>query len=86
MSLIERSASLRACLSGPKVALTISSTRDSNLARVTLMFMCLGPEPSAVMYGKLTSVCCAEESSHFAFSAASFKRCIANGSCVKSMP
>ena len=49
MSLTDKSASLSACLSGTKVALTMSSTRDSNLARVTLMFMCLGPEPSAVM-------------------------------------
>ena len=31
-------------------------TRDSSLARVTLTFRCLGPDASAVMYGRLTSV------------------------------
>lgn len=36
---------------------TRSSTRLSSFARVTLMFMCFGPVASAVMYGRLTSVC-----------------------------
>ncbi len=34
-----------------------SSTGLSSFARVTLMFMCFGPVASAVMYGRLTSVC-----------------------------
>src|SRR5665647_883381 len=37
-----------------------SSTSASNLARVSFMVRCLGPEASAVMNGRLTSVCVAD--------------------------
>ena len=43
-----------------------------SLALVNFKFKCLGPDLSAVIKGKLISVCAAEESSIFAFSAASF--------------
>ena len=36
---------------------TRSSTSDSSFARVSLMLRCLGPDASAVMYGRLMSVC-----------------------------
>ncbi len=38
------------------------------------------------MYGRLISVCVADESSILAFSAASFRRCRASLSFVRSMP
>ena len=85
-SLTDKSASASARLSGSIDLVTKSSTSDSSFARVTLTFMCLGPVASAVTYGKLTSVCCAEESSIFAFSAASLTRCIASGSVLRSIP
>ena len=65
---------------------TKSSTKASNFARVTLIAKCLGPVASAVIYGRFTSVDCADESSIFAFSAASFTRCNAIGSLRKSTP
>ena len=43
----------------------------SNFARVRDMVRCLGPLASAVMKGRLRSVWVIEDSSHFAFSAAS---------------
>ena len=86
MSDTDKSASDNACFSGTNDSLTISSTNDSNLARVILIAKCLGPDASAVMYGKFTSVCCADDNSIFAFSPASFKRCIASGSLRKSTP
>jgi hypothetical protein len=48
-----------------------SSTSDSSLARVRVITRCLGPVASAVMNGRLISVCRVELSSIFAFSAAS---------------
>ena len=52
-------ASLIAIRQGSIVFSIRSSTRLSNLARVTLIARCLGPDWSAVMYGRLISVCCA---------------------------
>ena len=52
-----------------------SSTRLSSLARVSFMVRCFGPVLSAVMNGRLISVCVVEDSSILAFSAASFRRC-----------
>jgi len=46
----------------------------------------IDPEASAVMNGRLISVVMAEESSHLAFSAPSFRRCSAMGSLRRSMP
>ena len=79
-------ASLMAVRHGPTVRSINSSTRLSNLARVILIARCLGPEASAVIYGKLTSVCWLDESSILAFSAASLRRCSASTSFFKSMP
>ncbi len=50
-----------------------SSTSASNLARVSFIVRCFGPAASAVMNGRLISVCVVDESSIFAFSAASFE-------------
>lgn len=58
----------------------------SHLARVRFMLKCLAPEASAVMNGRLMSVCCAELSSHLAFSAASRNLWIASLSLLRSMP
>ncbi len=69
-----RPASLRAALQGPMVRVIRSSTKLSSFARVNLMFKCFGPEASAVINGRFTSVCRELESSIFAFSAASFSR------------
>jgi hypothetical protein len=58
----------------------------NDLKKLTFRFICFGPEESMVRYGKFTSVWREDESSIFAFSAASFKRCIAIGSFVTSIP
>ena len=68
----ERPASFKAALHGSILLVIKSSTRLSNLALVILMFKCFGPDASAVIYGRLTSVSIELESSIFAFSAASF--------------
>ena len=81
-----RPASFSAVSTGPIVRSTRSSTRDSSLERVSLTTRCFGPLASAVIYGRLTSVCCEEDSSILAFSAASFRRCRASGSLCRSMP
>src|SRR5439155_60739 len=73
-------ASFRACSIGGMVRLTRSSTSCSSFARVSVMFRCLGPDWSAVMNGRLISVCITVDSSIFAFSAASLSRCRAIGS------
>src|SRR5258708_21630178 len=62
------------------------STSASNLARVSFMVKCLGPEASAVMNGRLISVCVVDDSSIFAFSADSLSRCSASLSRRRSMP
>mmetsp|Transcript_26715 Transcript_26715/g.85778 ORF Transcript_26715/g.85778 Transcript_26715/m.85778 type:complete len:234 (+) Transcript_26715:724-1425(+) len=77
-----RMQSLHGCL----VRSRRDSTRDSSLARESWRFMCLGPEASAVMKGRLMSVEVAEESSILAFSAASRRRCTANLSPIRSTP
>ena len=48
--------------------------------------MCFGPVLSAVINGRLISVCSADESSILAFSAASFNLCSASLSVFKSIP
>ena len=79
-------ASCMAWRHGSRLFSTKSSTKLSNLARVSLIFMCLGPVASAVTYGKFTSVCVLFESSIFVRSAASLRRCRAIGSLVRSTP
>ncbi len=48
--------------------------------------MCFGPDASAVMNGRFTSVSTVVESSILAFSAASLRRCMAIGSLERSTP
>ncbi|MFS7995845.1 hypothetical protein Hanom_Chr12g01122841 [Helianthus anomalus] len=50
------------------------------------MFKCLAPDASAVMNGKLISVCVVDDSSILAFSAASLSLWRASRSFVKSIP
>ncbi len=68
------SASAMAFLTGPIVISTRSPTSCSSLLRVSVMTRCFGPAWSAVMNGRLISVCCVLESSIFAFSADSLRR------------
>ena len=56
MSDVDVPASRRALRTGSMVRWTRSSTRASNLARVTVTLRCFGPVASAVMYGRLISV------------------------------
>ncbi len=65
-----RQRSMRACVS------------CSSLARVSVICRCFGPAASAVMKGRLMSVCIEVDSSHLAFSAASLRRWRAIGSCA----
>ena len=86
ISLEVHPASLSALRHGSTHLFTRSSTRDSNLARVILMLKCLGPEASAVMKGKFTSVSELDDNSCLAFSAASLRRCSAILSSRRSIP
>ena len=86
MSCVPMPASFNAMRQGSMVRFTSSSTRLSSLARVSLMLRCLGPDASAVMYGRFTSVCWLEDSSILVFSAASLRRCTASGSLRTSTP
>ena len=79
-------ASFIATWHGPIVRVISSSTKDSSLERVSFKLRCLGPLASAVTYGRLISVCCEEESSILAFSAASLRRCKASTSLLRSTP
>ena len=58
----------------------------SKVERISVVLRCLGPEASAVMNGRLMVVWVTEDSSTFAFSAASNSRCSACGSARRSMP
>ena len=62
---------------GAVVLSTRSPTSCSSFDRVSVMTRCFGPDWSAVMNGRLISVCCVLLSSIFAFSAASLRRCSA---------
>ena len=86
MSDAERFASFKASFTGPSVFLTRSAVNSSNFARERSMFKCKGPSAVAVMKGRLMLVLMVEESSFFAFSAASFKRCKLMRSAFKSTP
>ena len=68
-------ASLSTALKGPLIRSTRSSVNCSNLARVSFITRCLGPDASAVTNGRLISVSETEDSSILAFSAASRRRC-----------
>ncbi len=86
ISLKESPASERACLTGLSVFSIRSAVSSSNFARLRVMSRCFGPFASAVMNGRLICVEVWLESSIFAFSAASFKRCKAILSPERSMP
>mmetsp|Transcript_27894 Transcript_27894/g.70116 ORF Transcript_27894/g.70116 Transcript_27894/m.70116 type:complete len:234 (+) Transcript_27894:758-1459(+) len=86
MSLGLTPASFMQSRQGCLVRSSRESTRLSNLERVMVELRCLAPEASAVMNGRLTSVCAVEDSSHLAFSLASRRRCTASLSPLRSMP
>ena len=79
-------ASLIAFLQGSRQAWIKLWAKASNLARVKVLTKCLGIPSTGMMYGRLISVEVEEDNSILAFSAASFRRCIAIGSFVKSAP
>ncbi len=68
------SESFMHCFTGPSVFSMRSPTSCSSLLRVSAMTRCFGPDWSAVMNGRFTSVCIVVDSSIFAFSAASLRR------------
>ena len=76
----------RPCSTGPRQRSIRRSTSCSNLARVSDICRCFGPEASAVMNGRLMSVVLACDRSFLARSAASFRRCKAIWSLRRSMP
>ena len=78
-------ASQRAFWQGSTDASTRSWTISSNFSRVRVTLMCFGPDGSAAMNGRLIFVSATLESSHFARSAASLRRCRARRSPFKSI-
>ena len=68
-------ASFMEFCTGTAVLSVKSEVISSNFALLSFISKCFGPSAVAVMKGRLISVVVAEESSFFAFSAASFKRC-----------
>ena len=81
-----RSASCMACLQGPTVLCSKSSISCSSFERLRRKERCFGPDASAVINGRLISVSSVDESSIFAFSAASLSRCNAIRSLERSIP
>ena len=86
MSLVDKPAFFNAERHGAIVRSTMSEINCSNFERCNVLTKCFGIPLTGMMYGKLISEEVVEESSIFAFSAASFKRCNAIGSCRKSIP
>ena len=86
MSLPESPASSIALRVGTIVRSTRSAVSSSNFARESVRSRCFGPVASAVMNGRLMFVWLMLESSIFAFSAASMRRCALILSCERSMP
>ena len=80
-----RPASRKASLQGSMVLRIRWSHSCSNLARVSDITRCCGMPLTGMMYGRLISVEVEDESSIFAFSAASFRRCKAIGSWRRSI-
>ena len=79
-------ASFIASRHGCLVLSSRSAVSDSSLALVSDTDRCFAPDASAVMNGRLMSVVAADDSSHFAFSAASRRRWMASLSPERSMP
>ena len=86
MSLNDNFASLRALSTGVLNLSRRSEHSSSNLALVRVVSICLGPSAVAVMKGKLIFVWVKDDSSIFAFSAASVRRCKACLSFSRSIP
>ena len=86
ISEVDNPASESAFLLGSTIRFTKSDTRSSNFALDKLRFKCLGPELSAVINGRLISVCFEEDNSFLAASAASFNLWRAIASFLKSIP
>mmetsp|Transcript_39551 Transcript_39551/g.117639 ORF Transcript_39551/g.117639 Transcript_39551/m.117639 type:complete len:263 (+) Transcript_39551:601-1389(+) len=86
MSLADTPASFMHLRHGSLVRSSRSLTSVSSFARVMVMVRCFGPLASAVMNGRLMSVDAVDDSSHFAFSLASRRRCTASLSLDRSMP
>ena len=82
VNLASDSANSTECLHFSIIGLTIASSFE----REIFIVKCFGPFASAVIKGKFISVSNTFESSILAFSAASFNRCIAILSFLKSMP
>ena len=81
-----RPAGRSASRHGAAVRSIRSATSASKRSRVSVRLMCLGPDASAEMNGRVMVVSFAVESSHLAFSAASLSRCRAMRSWRRSMP
>ena len=81
-----RPASDNALLTGSAVLSTKSCVNSSNFALVRFMSKCFGPSAVAVINGRLIFVVVADESSFFAFSAASFNLWSAILSVERSTP
>ena len=79
-------ASASACLVGPTVRSSRSCVSSFSFARVSWRSRCFGPSGVAVMNGRLICVEVVDESSIFAFSAASYRRWSAILSWLRSMP
>mmetsp|Transcript_44995 Transcript_44995/g.127017 ORF Transcript_44995/g.127017 Transcript_44995/m.127017 type:complete len:205 (-) Transcript_44995:857-1471(-) len=86
MSVFLTPESLMHCSQGGIVFFSSSSTKDSYVARVSLICRCFGPLWSAVMKGRLISVWTLLDSSILAVSAASLSRWRARRSLERSMP
>ena len=86
MSALVKPASFKALRTGILVLSTNSSVNWLNWARVKVVSKWRGPLAPAVINGKEIWAWLAEERSFLAFSAASFKRCIAILSLDKSIP
>ncbi|BAT08749.1 Os09g0491780 [Oryza sativa Japonica Group] len=85
MSFADTPASFRQFTQGMRVLSMRDCTRDSNFDLVKVILKCFAPVASAVIKGRLISVCMVEESSTLAFSAASLSLCKANLSLLRSM-
>jgi hypothetical protein len=77
---------LEALLRRPTVRASRSAVSSLSFARVSCRSRCFGPSCVAVMNGRLICVVIVDDSSIFAFSAASYRRCSAIRSAARSMP
>src|SRR4051812_44818274 len=82
----ESPASSSAFFVGPTVRSSRSCASSSSFARVSCRSRGFGPSCVAVMNGRLICVVIVDDSSIFAFSAASYSRCRAIGSIERSTP